>query len=117
MRGRQGSSPYQTERNKEIMEDRDTLLATLVSLLEEEMGDTFGRLEETTDLREGLGLDSVDVVGLVMRVERQFRIRMAMEELMEVKRVGHLLDLVQAKLEAKSGATMSELTDLRTTAA
>ena len=33
-----------------------------------------------------------------MRVERQFRIRLAMEELMEVKQLGQLLDLVQAKL-------------------
>ena len=49
------------------------------------------------ELREGLGLDSVDVVGLVMRVERQFRIRLTMEELMEVKSVGQLLDLVRGK--------------------
>ncbi len=97
--------------------DRDTLLATLVSLLEEEMGVAFPHLEEATDLREGLGLDSVDVVGLVMRVEHQFRIRLAMEELMEVKRVGHLLDLVEAKLAAKDGETLAALNELRTSAA
>ena len=45
----------------------------------------------------GLGLDSVDVVGLVMRVERHFRIRLAMEELLEVKTVGDLLDLIHSK--------------------
>jgi acyl carrier protein len=96
------------------MMDRDTLLATLVSLLEEEMGEAFHHLEEATDLREGLGLDSVDVVGLVMRVEHQFRIRLAMEELMEVKQVGQLLDLVDAKLAAKDGLTIPALNDLRT---
>jgi acyl carrier protein len=99
------------------MMDRETLLATLVSLLEEEMGEAFHHLEETTDLREGLGLDSVDVVGLVMRVEHQFRIRLAMEELMEVKRVGQLLDLVEAKLAAKDGVLISAMNDMRTSAA
>jgi len=99
------------------MMDRDTLLANLVSLLEEEMGEAYHHLEEATDLREGLGLDSVDVVGLVMRVEHQFRIRLAMEELMEVKRVGQLLDLVEAKIAAKEGATLAALNDLRTSAA
>jgi len=97
--------------------DRDTLLATLVSLLEEEMGEAFDHLDEATDLREGLGLDSVDVVGLVMRVEHQFRIRLAMEELMEVKRVGQLLDLVDAKITAKEDVTLATLNDLRTSAA
>jgi acyl carrier protein len=99
------------------MKDRETLLGSLVNLLEEEMGEAFHQLEETTDLREGLGLDSVDVVGLVMRVEHQFRIRLAMEELMEVKRVGQLIDLVEAKLAAKDGATVSAMNDLRTSAA
>lgn len=99
------------------MKDRETLLSTLVSLLEEEMGEAFQHLEETTDLREGIGLDSVDVVGLVMRVEHQFRIRLAMEELMEVKRVGQLIDLVEAKLAAKDGETVPAMNELRTSAA
>jgi acyl carrier protein len=99
------------------MMDRETLLATIVSLLEEEMGEGFNHLEETTDLREGLGLDSVDVVGLVMRVEHQFRIRLAMEQLMEVKRVGQLLDLVEAEVATKEGVTLAAMNDVRTSAA
>jgi acyl carrier protein len=83
------------------MMDRETLRATFVELLEEEMGEVFELSDESTELRQGLGLDSVDVVGLVMRVERQFRIRLSMEELMEVKQLGQLLDLVQAKLAAR----------------
>ncbi len=81
------------------MMDRDALRATLMSLLEEEMGEPYDLLDDSLDLREGLGLDSVDVVGLIMRVERQFRIRLAMEELMDVKQVGQLLDLILGKIE------------------
>jgi acyl carrier protein len=59
------------------------------------------------ELREGLGLDSVDVVGLVMRVERQFRIRLTMEELMEIKSVGQLLELVGSKIDSKEAESLS----------
>ena len=99
------------------MSDRETLLATLVGLLEQEMGDSYSNLDESTDLREGLGLDSVDVVGLVMRVEHHFRIRLAMEELMEVKRVGQLISLVESKLAARDGLSLPTLNEMRTSAA
>ena len=97
--------------------DRQTLRATLQQLLEDEMGEAYDAFEETTDLREGLGLDSVDVVGLVMRVERQFRIRLAMEELMEVKQLGQLLDVVQAKLEVPAVRDTEAVGVRRSTAA
>ncbi len=82
------------------MTDRESLRSTLVELLEDEMGQSYDLSDDAVDLRAGLGLDSVDVVGLVMRVERQFRIRLAMEELVEVKTVGDLLALVHAKTAA-----------------
>ncbi len=82
------------------MSSRDDLRATLSNLLEEEMGEPYPDLDDDRDLREGLGLDSVDVVGLVMRVEREFHVRLSMEELQDVKSVGAMLDLLQAKLAA-----------------
>jgi acyl carrier protein len=101
----------------EIMMDRETLRLTLVGLLEEEMGETYDLLDDTTDLREGLGLDSVDVVGLVMRVERQFRIRLAMEELMEVRLVGQFLDLIHGKLRSEAAGDGEATGTPRSTAA
>ena len=53
--------------------NRDDLRGTLSTLLEEEMGEPY-ELDDDREIREGLGLDSVDVVGLVMRVEREFRV-------------------------------------------
>jgi acyl carrier protein len=99
------------------MMEREDLRATLLTLLEEEMGESYDLANDAADLREGLGLDSVDVVGLVMRVERQFRIRLAMEELMEVRQLGQLLDLIQGKLAAKDGDLSTHDDDLRSTAA
>jgi acyl carrier protein len=82
------------------MMSRDELRSILSVLLEEEMGETYPDLEDERDLRDGLGLDSVDVVGLVMRIEREYHIRLTMEELQEVKIVGQMLDLLEAKLAA-----------------
>jgi len=89
------------------MTDRESLRATLVGLLEDEMGQPYDLGDDAVDLRTGLGLDSVDVVGLVMRVERQFRIRLAMEELLEVKTVGDLLELVHSKTTSQPDADLS----------
>jgi len=86
------------------MTDRESLRSTLVDLLEDEMGQAYELSDDAAALRTGLGLDSVDVVGLVMRVERQFRIRLAMEELMEVKTVGDLLDLILSKTASQPRA-------------
>jgi acyl carrier protein len=80
------------------MPDRESLRAKLVALLEEEMGETYALPQDDQDLRETLGLDSVDLVGLVMRIEREFHVRLASEELGLVKQVGDLLDLMETKL-------------------
>ncbi len=82
------------------MTSRETLRSSLLSLLEEEMGEAYPNLDDDQDLRESLGLDSVDVVGLVMRIEREFRVRLSTEELGEVRNVGNLLDLMEGKLSA-----------------
>ncbi len=80
------------------MMDRESIRQTLAVYLEEDLGEPVVCMDDTIDIRGGLGLDSVDVVGLVMKVERQFRIRLASEELTEIVTVGDLLNLLQAKL-------------------
>jgi hypothetical protein len=51
----------------------------------------------------------VDLVGLVMRIEREFRVRLTSEELAAVKRVGELLDLMEAKLAERPSAAVSSV--------
>ena len=80
-------------------------LPEVADLLEAETGEAAPPLDDTVSLREGLNLDSVDVVGLVMQIERHFRIRLTREELEAVTRIGDLLDLIQSKLATFSPAT------------
>jgi acyl carrier protein len=86
------------------MPDRESLRGSLRQLLENETGASRPDLPDALGLREELGLDSVDLVSLVMQVECQFRVRLTGEELAQLKSVGDLLDLMQAKLAAAQAA-------------
>ncbi len=65
---------------------------------------TYPLPQDDQELRSSLKLDSVDLVGLVMRIEREFRVRLSPEELATVQRVGDLLDLMEAKLAERPDA-------------
>ena len=78
--------------------DRMALRQALREVLEESTGQKYDALDDDQDLQAGLKLDSVDLVSLVIEAQRRFRINIANEELNGLKRVGQLLDLIQAKL-------------------
>lgn len=81
--------------------DRQELANTLLELLEEETGETYPALEDSTTLRDGLHLDSVDMVSLVLHVEMRLQIPIDSSELHGVTTVGNLLDLLEKKLASK----------------
>jgi acyl carrier protein len=80
------------------MPDRESIRQSLVAYLEDDLGEQLASFDDAVNIREGLGLDSVDVVGLVMQVERQLRIRLSSEELEKIVTVGDLLNLLEEKL-------------------
>jgi acyl carrier protein len=80
------------------MMDRTALLQALQEMLEEDRGEKYEGLEESVSLREGLGLDSVDLVTLVMQVQDRFRVVLTSDELEHVLTIKDLLDLMQSKL-------------------
>ena len=82
------------------MPDRETIRQTLIELLEADTGEKHPNLTDRVNLREELGLDSVDVVSIVSQVERRYRIRLTQQDLEKLVHVGELLDLIQAKLAA-----------------
>ena len=82
------------------MLNRDAIRQTLIELLEADTGEKHSNLDESVNLREGLGLDSVDVVSIVSQIERRFRIRLTHEELQQLVTVANVLDLLEAKIAA-----------------
>ncbi len=86
------------------MANREMIRQTLVELLEADTGEKYPDLDENTNLREGLGLDSVDVVSIVSQIERRFRIRLTHEELQTLATVADVVKLLEAKLAASESS-------------
>ena len=89
-----------SEPNNAVLPNREMIRQTLIELLEADTGDKYPDLDEKTPLREGLGLDSVDVVSIVSQIERRFRIRLTHEELQTLVTVEDVLGLLQMKVAA-----------------
>jgi acyl carrier protein len=82
--------------------NRQDLSATVLELLEKETGESYPPLEDSTSLRDGLNLDSLDMAGLVLHIESHFGIQVETELLEKVTTVGNLLDVLEQKIAAKS---------------
>ena len=84
--------------------DRESLRTALAELVEQETGTKPGSLGDDVQLIEGLGMDSIDLVGLVVQVENRFGIKIATEELRPVSKVGDLLTLLEKKIAETANA-------------
>jgi acyl carrier protein len=84
--------------------EREQLRQNLLASLEGDTGEKFDSLNDTTNLRTDLGLDSIDIVQLVIGIQTDYGILLDAKELEKVVLVGDFLDLLQAKLAAKKAA-------------
>jgi len=83
--------------------DRKELSAIVLELLEKETGESYPTLADSTSLREGLNLDSLDMAGLVLHIESRFGIQIETELLDGINTVGDLLTMLEAKIATKVG--------------
>jgi acyl carrier protein len=84
--------------------DRQTLRTKLLEIFEQE---TWERPENLTDemtIREGLKLDSVDVLSIALRLETDLGVTLGSDDFGHIQTVGDLLDKIQAKLAVQSKA-------------
>ncbi len=87
--------------------DRESLRVALAELVEQETGVKPENLGDDVVLIEGLGLDSIDLVGLVVQVENRFQIKIDTEELRQTTKVGQLLSLLEGKIGQASAEKAS----------
>jgi acyl carrier protein len=80
--------------------DRDHLRQTLLDVLEQETWERPDNLADDIKIREGLKLDSVDLLSVMLRVETQLKISLSSRDFENVVTVGDLLDVIQSKLVA-----------------
>jgi acyl carrier protein len=81
--------------------DRQELRTTLLDVLEQETWERPATLADHVKIREGLKLDSVDLLSVMLRVETQLGISLNSRDFEKVVTVGDLLDVIQAKLASK----------------
>lgn len=84
--------------------DRESLKTMLIELVEQETWEKLDSLDEQAKLKEGLKLDSVDMISLVLEVERKFNVQITSSDLEQLERVGQLLDLLERKIAARSSS-------------
>ncbi len=78
--------------------NRDEIKNKIIDIIDDDLGVRHADLNDDLTLREGLGLDSVDIVSVISQIERQFKIRLTQVELENIRTVGQTLDLIMLKL-------------------
>lgn len=78
--------------------NREEIRSTIADIIENDLGVRHQDLSDEITLRDGLGLDSVDIVSVISQVERQFKIRLSQADLEQISTIGQVLDLIVAKI-------------------
>jgi acyl carrier protein len=89
--------------------DRNAIRAALVELLEENVGEAYPDLADGDDLRGGLGLDSVDLLSVLIGLQGRFGVEIANAEFAGLHLVGDLLDNLECKLNARGHGLPPEI--------
>ena len=84
--------------------DRSELSTVVLELLEKETGEAHAGIDESTSLREGLNLDSLDMAGLVLHIEGRFGIQIETELLEGINTIGDMLDVLEKKIKEKNSS-------------
>lgn len=77
---------------------REQVLDALKEVLIDRLKVDAGTITEQANLFEDLGLDSIDLMTVVMAVEERFSIEVSDEELEDVTTLGQAADLLSAKV-------------------
>jgi acyl carrier protein len=82
--------------------DREQLRTSLLDLLEQETWERPDRFTDDVKIREGLKLDSVDLLGVMLRAEATLGVSLDSRDFDKIATVGDLLDTIVRKVAAKT---------------
>lgn len=80
------------------MANRDEVVTALKETLVDRLKVDAATITEDANLFEDLGLDSIDLMTVVMAVEEKFAVEVSDEELEDVTTLGQAADLLSAKV-------------------
>ena len=82
--------------------DREQLRTTLVDLLEQETWERPDDFSDGVKIREGLKLDSVDLLSVMLRAESTLGVSLDSRDFDRITTVGDLLTTIERKIAAKN---------------
>jgi acyl carrier protein len=82
--------------------DRERLRTTLLDLLEQETWERPKIFTDDVRIREGLKLDSVDLLGVMLRAESSLGVSLDSRDFDKIATVGDLLDTILRKIAAQT---------------
>lgn len=77
---------------------KEEVIKTINEFLVEEIEIEENLLKEDALLKEGLGIDSLDFVDIVVIVEKKFGFKIKPEEMKEVRTLGQFYDYIVSKV-------------------
>ncbi len=77
---------------------KEEVIKTVNEFLVEEIEIEENLLKEDALLKEGLGIDSLDFVDIVVIVEKKFGFKIKPEEMKEVRTLGQFYDYILSKV-------------------
>lgn len=80
--------------------NRDQLRTTLTQMLEEVTGENYGSISDEQTLKEGLNLDSLDLVSMAIEAQAKLGVTIESTEVTNIVTVGDLLTLLESKVAA-----------------
>jgi acyl carrier protein len=78
--------------------DRTSLRKVLREMVENNTGEPLTHFDDDTDLRSGLGLDSVDVVTLAMEIQDSLKVTIAASDFEQLHTVRDMIELILTRL-------------------
>lgn len=80
-------------------EIRNTL-EKLIVMVDEQRAETGVEIKEDASLRDGIGLDSLQITELIFEIEERFGMTIDDEEAKELRVAGDLITLIETKLKS-----------------
>ena len=78
---------------------KEEVVALVIDLLQEKTGIAPEQLTENASLHNELSIDSLDIVEVVLELEKKFNIKVEDEDAERISSVGDLINMVLSKLD------------------
>ena len=78
--------------------ERKEIIERVNNIVNDVLGVETDAIKETSSFEQDLGADSLDIVDMLIKIEKEFEITINDEEAEKVETVGEVYDIVQRKM-------------------